>query len=1156
MAETLNQQIGGFEILAKLGEGSVGTVFKARQQKPQRMVALRVLEARLAKDAGFLARFKRDAATAADLSHPNLIQVHCAGEHEGAHYVAAEFVEGETLRKRIEQRGRLEAREALAIVFYTIRALLYAWSKAKLAHLDVRPEKIFLRTAGDVKLDGLGIVRPPAEVTTGLPLYAAPEQAQRPWEADFRADIYSLGCVLYHMLAGKPPFEGGDAKTLAAKHAKELPPAISKAWPACPASLERLLGRMMAKQPGDRHRDYDELIKELLEVRDEVKRLAQQRSGVQTKVESRAFAGYALLAKLAQDDLGVDYRAREPASKRVVALKVLAQRFGREAGFVERFKREMAAVTRLSHANIVEVFTAGEADGACFTASELVEGRTLRQRMERRGQLQPREALAIAYFTALALQHAWNTAKLAHCAVTPDNVILTNDGAVKVGDFGLARVLAPLNAAAERKTPAVGSPHYASPEQARGVKELDCRADIYGLGCLLYQMLTGKTPYDGDGPAAILAKHASDSPPAILKAWAGCPASLAKLMDRMLAKSRRDRPANYEELLGELVKVREEFKKVKVVPPPVPEKTAPAKTEAREDEPEDEIEAAPSLWERKPVVIGAGMALGILAVGLFVWAPWKKPAVEPPMQEESRADYSSPRVTPFAQTPPPRHEAERVTAQPDSMPAYTPPTPKPAAPSVPPPEPAPMPPAVEAPAPEAPAPADAPMAPRATLARVGSKEIVLDMPSSTTSTEPAMTDEAFAAAVAALAPQEQVKRVIARLQEVNPGFSGKASYKIENNVVAELTISTTGTLVPTVGVSDMTPIKTLKNLQRLVLAPAKPGEPGALADLSALSGLSLTWLSCHGNPQLNDLSPLKDMPLAGLTCGGTQVTDLTPLSGMRLATLGINDTPVEDISVLAGMPLTVLWCQNTKIADLSPLRGAPLRELRCDFMMLRDGDVLRSIRSLARINDLPAATFWKKASLATAPANVVVGAIKTATDFKTLFNGKDLVGWKQRTSQRENGWRVKRRSMVNVPPSDDLLTKDVFSNFEFYCEFQVPRRGRSGVLLRGRYRIPLLDDMGAAPSAMCSGSVFELLAPTKNAIKPPDSWQALYVRLVGSTIIVILNNKKVIDGRDLNEAGGSFSDDVTKSGPITLLGTGSGVTFRNIRIKPIVEKAN
>ncbi|MCX6900054.1 MAG: protein kinase [Verrucomicrobia bacterium] len=1162
MTNLEGKPFAGYEVVAKLGDGDLGAVYKARQPKPDRVVVLKLLEPRLAGDAEFLKRFKREAAAAADLGHPNLMQVYGAGEHQGIHYVATEFAEGDTLGKRLARRGRLEPREALAITFYVVRALLYAWSKAKLAHLNIRPESIFLRKAGDVKLDGLGMAKPAATAASRLPHYTSPEQAQAAGEIDFRADIYSLGCVLYHMLAGKTPYEGDNAKALLAKRVSEPPPDITKVWPTCPASLGRLLGRMMARQTADRHRNYDDLIKELLEVREEVKQATRQRTAIPAKSESRTFAGYTLLAKLSQDDSSAVYKAYQPSPKRLVALKVLASRLSKNSEFVARFKRGTAAAAGLNHPNIVQVYSAGEADGACYVALEFVEGRTLRQRLERRGQLHPREALAITFYVAQALEHAWNKAKLAHGGLTPDNIVLTGSGEVKVGDFGTAKILEEAQGtAASAKAEVPGSLYYMSPEQGRGVKELDCRADIYSLGCMLYHILTGKTPYDGDTPAAIAKKHVNDPPPAILKAWPTCPAMLARLMDKMLAKSRRDRPQSYDDLLTEMVKVREEFKRVKVAPPAAPGATAPIPAEpSKAKQTENESAAEPVAWNRSPIFIGAGIAAVVLLGGLLVWAPWKKPAIQSSPQEEQRVDDSSPRVTPFAQTPTPRREVARATIRSDTTTAYTPPAskpwqpePKPMTTPIAPPEPPPAPAAGDTKAPEAPA--DNPMAPRATLARVGSKEIVLDMPSSAVPSEQPMTDEAFAAAVAPLPPQEQVKRVIARLQELNPGFSGKGSYKIENNVVAELTISTTGSLVPTVGVTDMTPIKTLKSLQRLVLAPAKPGEQGALADLSALSGMTLTWLSCHGNPQLQDLSPLKDMPLTGLTCGGTLVKDLTPLSAMRLATLGINDTPVEDISALNGMPLAVLWCQNSKVADLTPLKGAPLRELRCDFMMVRDGPVLRDIRTLARINDLPAATFWKRANLATAAPSTVLSAVKAAPDFKSLFNGKDMTGWRARTPSLPDGWRVRRGTMINTPPSSDIVSAQQFDNFEFYCEYKTSRRCHSGVLLRGRYRIPILNDAGQPPSVTCSGSVHELLAPTKNASKPPDTWQALYVRLVGSTVTVILNGKKVIDGRGLDESSGSFGGDVVKSGPILLMG-GSSVIFRNLRIKPLLAKEN
>ena len=1158
MTNLEGQTLGGCEILARLGEGGVGTVHKARQWSPDRMVALEVLDPRLAKDAAYLARFNRDAAAVVEIRHPNLVQLYAAGEHKGTHYAITEFVEGETLHEQIQRRGRLGAREALAIVFYVAGALLHGWSKLKLAHLDVRLENIFILPTADVKLDGLGIAKPPPASRTALPHYTAPEQSTA-GGADFRADIYSVGCVLYHMLTGRTPYEGGDAKTLLAKHAGDPPPAVTKFWPACPTSLERLLGKMIAKRPADRFQSYDDLIQELLRVRDEIKKGAPPRPTVQVTAGSRQLAGYTLLVRLGEDAVGVDYEAFEPATRRILLLKVLARRFSRIPGFVDRFKSGMAAVTRLSHDNIAQVVAAGEADGACYIVRKPIEGRTLRQRLERRGQLQPREALAVAVYVAQALQHAWNTAQLPHGAISPDSVLLGRDGTVQVGDFGLAKIFEPEAGAADRANPAVGSPHYTSPEQVRGVKEMDCRADIYSLGCLLYHMLTGRTPYTGDNPAAILAKQNVDPPPAILKAWPGCPPSLAGLMDRMLAKSRRDRPQDYKELLADLVKVREEFRRVKVVAPPPPEKAA-AMSGADDDEPDTaEIGAERAGRNWKPMLVGAGIGVMVLAGGLLVWAPWKKPDDQSPPREMARSQYASSRVVPLSQTPQPPRETRRETLRPEKPAAYTAPVsrPKPRAtkpetkPVAPRPPPAPSePPAAKTAA--APSSSDQMAAPHKATAKAGS-EITIDVTSGPAPKGKPMSDEAFAESIPSLPPQEQVRRVIARLQELNPGFDGKANYKIEGGAVTELSISTTGTLVPTVGISDLLPIKVLKGLRRLVLAPAKPDEQGALSDLSAFSGMRLTSLACQGNPQLHDLSPLRDMPLTTLNCGGSQVNDLSPLSGMRLTTLVINDTPVEDISALAGMPLAVLWCNNTKLPGLSPLKGMPLRELRCDFIMTRDEAVLRAIPTLAKINDLPVAAFWKKAPVVTTtlvtPATAG-RAVKAALDFKSLFNGKDMTQWKPRSLDRPNGWRVRRSSMLNTPPSDDLESKSKFRNFEFYCEYQLARGGNSGVLLRGAYRIPLLNDMTYVPSKTCSGSVAGLIAPTKNMAKPAETWQALYVKLVDETVTVILNGKKVIDAHNLHESTGSTEVAEVNEGPLVILGSG-GVIFRNLRIKEL-----
>jgi formylglycine-generating enzyme required for sulfatase activity len=217
------------------------------------------------------------------------------------------------------------------------------------------------------------------------------------------------------------------------------------------------------------------------------------------------------------------------------------------------------------------------------------------------------------------------------------------------------------------------------------------------------------------------------------------------------------------------------------------------------------------------------------------------------------------------------------------------------------------------------------------------------------------------AALAAGAAEKPFDPFLIKLSELNRGFDGKCSHKIEAGAVTELTLSTDG-------VTDLTPLGMLPWLKKLTLSPWTADRKGVLSDLSALKGLPLKSLYCLNNP-VKDLSPLAGMPLSELSIGGTLVSDLSPLAGMKLTVLGCNDTAVGDLKPLEGMPLKVLWCQNSRVTDLSPLKGAPLQELRCDASVgAQNIAVLREIKTLAKINDLTAGAFF----MTTAPGKPVV----------------------------------------------------------------------------------------------------------------------------------------------------------------------------------------
>ena len=209
--------------------------------------------------------------------------------------------------------------------------------------------------------------------------------------------------------------------------------------------------------------------------------------------------------------------------------------------------------------------------------------------------------------------------------------------------------------------------------------------------------------------------------------------------------------------------------------------------------------------------------------------------------------------------------------------------------------------------------------------------------------------------VAAMPPERQLDFVVKKLKELNPGFDGKYSHRIEAGALTELSVST-------VGITDLTPLGLLPWLKKLTLMPTATDRKGLLSDLSPLKGLPLKGFYCLNNP-VKDISALAGMPLTELSIGGTLVSDLSPLAGMKLTVCGCNDTAVADLKPLEGMPLKVLWCQNTRVGDLSPLKGAPLQELRCDASVAAQNiAVLREIKTLAKINDLTAGAFFMTAA--------------------------------------------------------------------------------------------------------------------------------------------------------------------------------------------------
>jgi eukaryotic-like serine/threonine-protein kinase len=262
--------LGDYRLVAKLGEGGMGAVYKARHISRPQEAALKVLSREKASQPGFVQRFQREGRLMARLVHPHIVRCYALGESHGFHYLAMEFLSGGSLQTWLDRSGKFSLGDALHIVLVCARALKFAHEQS-LIHRDVKPDNLLLSAKGVVKLADLGLAKAADEdldltktgIGIGTPLYAPPEQIRGAKNADARSDLYALGCVLYHFLTGRLPFEGSHFLAVIQAKEKGVFPPARRFNPEVSDKVETILIRLLARLPEQRYQSAAELIQDL-----------------------------------------------------------------------------------------------------------------------------------------------------------------------------------------------------------------------------------------------------------------------------------------------------------------------------------------------------------------------------------------------------------------------------------------------------------------------------------------------------------------------------------------------------------------------------------------------------------------------------------------------------------------------------------------------------------------------------------------------------------------------------------------------------------------------------------------------------------------------------------------------------------------------------